>query len=86
MREGDRVRKEYVGAGEAAGLIARMEQLERDKAEAARLRERRELAGHAALERQAAEVCALAETLARLALLAAGYHRHHRGAWRKRRG
>lgn len=28
---------------------------------------------------------ALADALARAAMLAAGYHRHHRGPWRKRR-
>jgi hypothetical protein len=39
----------------------------------------------AALDAELAPLCALADALARGALLAAGYHRHHRGPWRKRR-
>ena len=32
------------------------------------------------------EFCEVVETLARASLLAAGYHRHHRGEWRRKRG
>ena len=80
-----RVVKEYVGAGEAAELIAALDARERDaRADAAAaLRERRALdeevdAAVGAIEEAAA-------VLAAAALLAAGYHRHHRGEWRRRR-
>ena len=80
-----RVGKEYVGAGEAAELIAVLDARERDaRADAAAaLRGRRALdeevdAALGAIEEAAA-------VLAAAALLAAGYHRHHRGEWRRRR-
>ena len=38
------------------------------------------------LDASLAELNELADLLARVALLAAGYHQHDRGKWRKRRG
>jgi hypothetical protein len=81
-----RPRRVYVGTGPAAELAAAVDELRRLK----RAIERRQLAGErtrlegagAALE----AVCARTDVLARAALTAAGYHRHQRGAWRRRRG
>jgi hypothetical protein len=80
-----RVVREYIGRGEVAELIARLDALERERRHLDALALRHEQAELAALE---ADLGALAETtdlVARAALLAAGYHRHHRGDWRKRR-
>jgi hypothetical protein len=85
-RVGGRVVRKYIGSGETAVLIAELDRQERKKrqAEAAQWRERK--AQDAALEAQLDEVCRLADLLAETVLLAAGYHRHHHGQWRKRRG
>jgi hypothetical protein len=77
--------REYVGTGRVAELTAELDALAREKRrlDALDLRDRR--AELAALD---ADVKALTETtelLARAALLAAGFHRHRRGEWRKRR-
>jgi hypothetical protein len=82
---GGRVVREYVGTGLIAELAA--EQAARDR------RRRAELvaAQHAertvieAADAALAEFCTATEALARASLLLAGYHRHARGAWRRRR-
>jgi hypothetical protein len=80
-----RVVREYVGAGDVAALVAQMDDLEREKRKLARIEElaRREEAE--ALDAPLDELDELTELLARAALLAAGYHCHKRGEWRKRR-
>jgi hypothetical protein len=84
-REGGRVVREYVGTGPGVEAIARLDALDRERRaddRAAWMRER------ARLDDLAAPVLALdalGEALADAALLATGYHRHHRGTWRKRR-
>lgn len=84
-RVGGRVVKRYVGAGRVAELAARLDLINRqqreDDAESAR-RLRDELA---AVDAVLAPLDELADVLARAALVAAGYHRHHRGEWRRRR-
>jgi len=79
-----RVAREYVGTGHLAELIARLDALEREERRLKAESLRREKAGLA----PDAELIALIETtdlLARAALLAAGFRRHNRGEWRKRR-
>ncbi len=80
-----RVRKNYVGTGEVAELIAhadatmhrrRAERRERGRAE---LEETRDLASAADELHEAAEILAAAE------MVVAGYRRH-KGEWRRRRG
>ena len=84
VREGKRVRKEYVG-GEALGqLVAQIDELERlqRKEEEAFFKEERE---H--LQRSAAflqELEEAAEVLTRAQLLADGFHKH-KGEWRRLR-
>ena len=83
-RAGERVRKQYIGAGEFAEALAHSDEtislirkLERDKG--------REEVGR--LEDLATPVLEIDETidvLARAALVAAGYHRH-KGEWRRER-
>jgi len=85
-RDGEKVRKVYVGAGDFAHLAAKLdeaERLRRRKEEAAHCREERER-----LERSAAflqELEEAAEVLVRAHLLASGYHKH-KGQWRRQRG
>ena len=85
-RENGRVVREYVGRGPVAELAAEHDarcRLERD--EARRHRTERH-AADAELDRAVAEADEVGELLARLALVASGYHRHHGGEWRRRRG
>ncbi len=85
-KEGGRVVREYVGTGLVAELAARRdagERRERANLDAALRAERERLAP---AEATLAALDAATEGMARTALVAHGYHRHHRGAWRKRRG
>jgi hypothetical protein len=85
IRDGTKVRRVYLGRGPAAQLAAllddqrRADRLARDEAW------RAEEARWATAEARLGELCELSESLARAALLAAGYHQHDRGAWRRRR-
>ena len=83
---GGRVLREYVGTGPLAQLAALTDEeyrLRRQE-EASAWREERERME--VLEAPVQELCEAAEVLARAALLAAGYHQHNRGEWRRRRG
>ena len=85
-KEDGRVVREYVGGG-ALGQIAALEdehERRRRQEEAAFWKEERD--GLEELAAPVDELCEVAEVLARATLLAAGYRRHNRGEWRKRRG
>lgn len=85
-KEGGRVVREYVGSGvlgEIAALEDKYERRRREE-EAAFWKEERERLEELAVPVD--ELCEAAEILARATLLAAGYRRHNRGEWRKRRG
>jgi len=80
-----KVVREYVGGGVRGEIAARMDAKERQRREeeAAAWREEREcLEGLAGL---IDEFCEAVETVARAALLAAGFRQHNRGEWRRRR-
>lgn len=86
IRRDGRVTSEYVASCESAVLISRMEAIETDERDFERWLEgglRRE---SEEVERGLDELCEGASALAAAALAAAGYHRHDRGAWRRRRG
>jgi hypothetical protein len=85
-REGGRVVTEYVGTGEVARLLSQLDTIDRDEREAERQAERAERERYDAEDRAVAAWCEDVEAVARAALGAAGYHRHKRGEWRKRRG
>jgi predicted nucleic acid-binding protein len=85
VRDGKRVRKEYVGTGETAEALAHADEairlvrkLERDECQA-EVEQMEELAA------PMLEIAELAEVLARAHLAAGGYHKH-KGEWRLRRG
>jgi hypothetical protein len=84
-KENGRVIREYVGGGVLGELAARMdaEDRRRRQEEAAAWREEQER-----LEEFAGlvdELCEDIETIVRCALLAAGFRRHKRGEWRRKR-
>jgi len=84
-RDGEKVRKVYVGAGDFAHLAAKLDEAERlrRKEEAAYWKAERER-----LERSVAflqELEEVAEVLTRAHLLASGFHQH-KGQWRRQRG
>jgi hypothetical protein len=76
-----RVVREYVGTGEAAEQVARLDASTRQEREARRAA-RAELA---ALDAPLDDLAEVTDLLAQAVLVAAGYRRHHRGEWRKRR-
>jgi hypothetical protein len=80
-REGDRVISEYVGAGPAAETAAAEHTARCARRTAAREETRR----LDAIARDLAEQRRIVDGAVAAALEATGYHRHHRGEWRKRR-
>jgi hypothetical protein len=84
-RVGGRVVKRYVGTGEVVELAARLDAIERESRTA---QDEEVRANRGELEALAAPLDPLDEltdAVLAAALFAAGYHRHHRGPWRKRR-
>ncbi len=80
-----RVVREYVGGGVLGELAARTDaedRRRREEAAAAWRKERECLEGLVSL---LDEVCEDVETVTRAALIAAGFRRHKRGEWRKKR-
>jgi hypothetical protein len=80
-----RVEREYIGKGELAQLLAQIDAAERDRRRAERAAVKAERAELDALFGALIELDRAADVLARAALTAAGYRRHNRGEWRKRR-
>ena len=85
-KENGRVVREYVGRGHVAQLIAEMDELQREERNLKRAADRQERIQVHALTDQLDKLDKLADLAARAALLAAGFHKHNRGEWRKRRG
>jgi hypothetical protein len=83
-RAGGRVVKRYVPP-QVAGLAATLDALAREKRAAETAEVRAERDRLAALDAALTSLDELADDVAAGAMLAAGYHRHHRGPWRKRR-
>jgi hypothetical protein len=78
------IRIQYLGAGEAAVLMARLVAAERDRRAAEAADRRAEARRLDEAEAPYVALCGWAEGIARAALYAAGYHLHKR-QWRKRR-
>ena len=81
-----RVVREYVGGGLAGELAAdtdaRERQARQEQRQAFQARQRADASADALLAGLIADV----DLATRAALLAAGYHQHDRGEWRRRRG
>jgi len=85
-REGKRVVKQYVGTGPAAEAAAQADAERRAARAARRQAEQQQREAYSAAAEQVAAFGSQVNLLMEAGLLAAGYHRHDRGAWRKRRG
>ena len=85
QRAGGRVSREYVGTGLLAELVAAEDQLHREAREQAARDRRTERECLEALDGPLLALDARVEALYRAALVVAGYHRHQRGDWRRRR-
>jgi hypothetical protein len=85
-RVGDRVVKEYFGTGISGEMAAAADEAKRQRnfmIAATRRAERQRIED---LDHTLAELDIIAETLTKATLAAAGFHQHHRGEWRRRRG
>ena len=80
-----RIIREYVGTGLVAELAAQQDVEARAQRLAERERLKREAAQWASATAPLTDLSRLLDGLTAAALIAAGYHQHHRGAWRKRR-
>ena len=85
IKRNGRVISDYLGGGKRGRTAAARDakQRARRQAEAARWRATRQELDD--LNAQVAHCYELIELLARAALVAAGYHQHDRGEWRRRR-
>ncbi len=84
IREGDRVRKEYVGAGEFAEVLARTDETIRLVRKLERHKGREELERIESLAAPVLELDQAVAVVVRAHLVAAGYHRR-KGEWRRAR-
>lgn len=82
---GGRVIRQYVGAGVLGALAAEQDAARRAQAQQEARRWRAIRSQLDAADRTADEFFGDAEARVRSALLAAGFHQHHRGEWRKHR-
>ena len=80
-----RVVREYVGRGPLAEIIAQADEAEREARRLERGREREQMEQDRELDDLFGAYSAGVDELLRGVLEAAGYHRHKRGEWRRRR-
>jgi hypothetical protein len=80
-----RIVREYVGTGIVAELAAEEDAEERGLRLAEQERLEHDVARWASAAAPLTEMSQLLDGLTAAALITAGYHQHHRGAWRKRR-
>jgi hypothetical protein len=85
VRVGGKPRRLYVGTGLAAELAAAADAARRLARETQKREQEVERTRRAEAEASFLTLCDVVSTLGRAALLAAGYHRHERGVWRRRR-
>ncbi len=84
VRDGEKIRKEYVGSGIVAELASEADRIARERAAAEKDRNERELELLEALMAPILELSQASEVLVRAELVGGGYHRH-KGEWRRMR-
>jgi hypothetical protein len=84
-RVNGKVVREYVGGGVLGELAARMDAADRRRREEEKAAWREERERLEELTSLVDELCQDVETLAQATLLAAGFRRHNRGEWRRKR-
>jgi hypothetical protein len=77
--------REYIGGGRVGQLAAEMDKLDREQRDAERANRLAARTALEALDSPVEELDELVELLAHAALVAAGFHQHKRGEWRKKR-
>jgi hypothetical protein len=80
-----RIIRDYVGTGLVAELAAQQDAEERAQRLTERERLQHEAARWASATAPLMQLSQVLDGLTAAALITAGYHQHHRGAWRKRR-
>jgi len=81
-----RVEREYIGSGPMAEFQSALDLMERWPRQEEAYARRVERDRMAELDRLVADYCERVESVACAELEAAGYHKHNRGEWRRRRG
>ena len=84
VRDGGRVRSEYIGAGMLAEAHAGLDEIDRHSAAAGRVAWAATVQAERDAERAIDEAADVAEALTAAVLIAAGYHTHRR-QWRRQR-
>lgn len=84
-RVGGRVAREYLGAGPLAEALARGDAEARSRQRERRAAEQSAHEEDTALEARVDQLIMGTDALVAATLVLAGYHRHHRGEWRRRR-
>ena len=84
VRDGDRVRTEYLGTGPLAEAIATLDTVEKEERGARRAAARAERKAQREVDQAIDAAGDALRELTSVVLLASGYHRH-KGQWRKRR-
>lgn len=79
-----RVVSEYVGTGELAGLVAKLNEIDQQRRLLEQAQRREELAELTRLDSQVDDFCATVKEIVKAVLLATGHHQHKR-QWRKRK-
>jgi cysteine sulfinate desulfinase/cysteine desulfurase-like protein len=85
VRSGGRALSIYLGCGPAAEEAAAEVEQRRQARQRARAVLQAEIQQRLAVLAALEQLSALADLLAQATLVAAGYHQHHRGEWRRRR-
>jgi hypothetical protein len=86
QRVNSRPVRQYVGRGPIAEMQATLDGLQRLGREIAAREYQAEQARRRLAEAPLLDLCDLTDVLTRATLVAAGYHQHDQGAWRRRRG
>jgi hypothetical protein len=81
-----RVRREYIGTGQTAAVIAHIDAHERKERQIRRAILKEEQALLDGLDADLRAFIDLTDLAVQAVLMAAGFHQHHRGEWRKQRG
>lgn len=84
VREGGRIRSQYMGSGTVAQLSAELDGCERQEREQKRCEQRKMRDEERQIDRQLTDAETKITTITNATLRAAGYHQH-KGQWRKRR-
>ncbi|MDP9356834.1 MAG: hypothetical protein M3R02_16385 [Chloroflexota bacterium] len=82
---GGRVVKEYIGTGLSAEIAALQDRSARQDRAITAMARRAERTGLEAVDGELTDIDDAIEAATRASLILTGYHRHHRGAWRRRR-